>query len=184
MDPRKYSTIFDWRKNPGFKIPKDDKGGFIDLLMAEKKKIPAPSKYNAWIKPKILGNYKQKDIKATVIDSIAFEKAFVPAPNKYNCFKSLAEESKLRNIPRALKTTKSLKEKEKPTPAPGGKLTEEGLNYLLRKTTNIKIVKTKNNSFINMMQERAKKIPGVGTYKTGESHKVLAPMPFSLRRKR
>jgi len=117
--------------------------------MAEKKKIPAPSKYNAWIKPKILGNYKQKETKQTVIDSIAFEKAYVPAPNKYNSYKSLAEESKIRNIPRTIKTTKSLKEKEKPTPAPGAKMTEESLNYFLRKTINIKFEKTKGMSFIN-----------------------------------
>jgi len=117
--------------------------------MAEKKKIPAPSKYNAWIKPKILGNYKLKEVKATVIDSIAYEKAFVPAPNKYNTFKSLAEESKLRNSPRTHKTVKSLKEKEKPTPAPGAKLTDEVLNYVLPRSTIVKFEKTKNMSFIN-----------------------------------
>ena len=149
VDPRKYSTIYDWRKNKGFKIPKDEKGGFIDQLMAEKKKIPAPSKYNAWIKPKVLGNYKLKEVKATVIDSIAFEKSFVPAPNKYNSFKSLAEESKLKNVPRPLKTNKSVKEPEKPTPAPGAKLTDECLNYVIPKTTIVKFEKTKNMSFIN-----------------------------------
>ena len=152
--------------------------------MAEKKKIPAPSKYNSWIKPKILGNYKQKETKQTVIDSIAFEKAYVPAPNKYNPVKSLAEESKLRNIPRTVKTTRSLKEKEKPTPAPGAKMTDESLNFLLKKITYVKFDKTKGMSFINQTEKRAKVIPGVGTYKTTESTKVLAPMPFSLRRKR
>jgi len=34
------------------------------------------------------------------------------------------------------------------------------------------------------MQERAKKTPGVGAYKTTESHKVLAPMPLAMRRRR
>lgn len=78
--------------------------------MAEKKKLPAPSKYNAWLKPKVLGNYKLTETKATVIESVAFEKAYVPAPNTYNSFKSLAEESKLKNIPRKVTTVKSLKE--------------------------------------------------------------------------
>lgn len=148
VDPRKYSTIFDWRKNKGFKIPKDDKGGFIDMIMKEKKKIPAPSKYNAWLRPKILGNYKNNESKQTVIDSIALEKAYVPAPNKYDCFKSLAEESKLRQIPRVHKVTKSLKVKEKPTPAPGAKMTEENLNFLLKKPIFVKIDKSKNQSFL------------------------------------
>jgi len=119
-----------------------------------------------------------------VIDSIAFEKAFVPAPNKYNPVKSLAEESKLRNIPRTTKSTRSLKEKEKPTPAPGAKMTDQSLNFLLRKVTIVKFDKTKGMSFINQTEKRAKVIPGVGTYKTAESAKVLAPMPMSLRRKR
>ena len=119
-----------------------------------------------------------------MIDSIAFEKAYVPAPNKYNPVKSLAEESKLRNMSRTIKSTKSLKEKEKPTPAPGAKITDENLNFVLKKVTIVKFDKTKGMSFINQTEKRAKVIPGVGTYKTNESTKVLAPMPFSLRRKR
>jgi len=34
------------------------------------------------------------------------------------------------------------------------------------------------------MQEKAKKTPGVGTYKTEASYKVLARMPIVMRRKR
>jgi len=32
VDPRKYSQIYDWTKNKGFMIPKDEKGGFIDVI--------------------------------------------------------------------------------------------------------------------------------------------------------
>jgi hypothetical protein len=83
-----------------------------------------------------------------VIDSIAYEKSYVPPPNKYDCFKSLSEVSKERNAPRVHKETKSLKEKEKPTPAPGAKLTDENLKFLLRKSIIVKIDKSKNQSFL------------------------------------
>lgn len=70
-------------------IPKDEKGGFIDVIQKQKKDIPAPNKYNPQKKYKLLGNYKLTNSKTTIIDSIAFEKAFVPPPNKYN-YKDLA----------------------------------------------------------------------------------------------
>lgn len=44
-DPRKYSKIKDWSKNPGMVISKTVKRSFIDQLQKAKKQIPAPNKY-------------------------------------------------------------------------------------------------------------------------------------------
>jgi hypothetical protein len=73
--------------------------------------------------------------------------------------------------------------KEQPTPAPGGKLTDEMLNWILPSRGNRKFEKGENKSFLIDFVAKSKKVPPVGTYKT-DNIKVLAPMPISLRRRR
>ena len=37
---------------------KEKKKTFIEVLQNSKKNIPPPNKYESWIRPKVLGNYK------------------------------------------------------------------------------------------------------------------------------
>jgi len=71
-------------------IPKEKKQTFIDKIMTEKKKIPAPNKYDSWIEPRVKGCVKLKSSKCSILESIAFEKKAIPGPNKYDYFKGLA----------------------------------------------------------------------------------------------
>ena len=71
-------------------ISKGKKQSYIDLLIKNKKDIPAPNKYKSWIKPKIKGNTKLTSSKASILECISYEKSTIPAPNKYEPFKSLA----------------------------------------------------------------------------------------------
>ncbi len=71
-------------------ISKGPKKSFFELLMKEKKEIPASNKYKSWIKPKIKGSVKLTSSKASILECISFEKSKIPAPNKYEPYKSLA----------------------------------------------------------------------------------------------
>ena len=152
-DPAKYSKIQDWSQNKGQMIPKEKKETYIDKIMQQKKQIPAPNKYQSWIKPRVKGCVKLKSSKCSILDSIAFEKKAIPGPNKYDYFKGLAQVSKERNIPRLRKSesaegTIRIKKRQLVTPAPGGKLNDKTLDVNRKSTTMIKFSKAQNQTLI------------------------------------
>lgn len=147
------------------KIQKDKKNSFIDLLQRQKKLIPGPNKYNCDIKPKIKGGSKITASRCSILEAISFEKKSIPGPNKYEPFKGLAQTSKERNVPRiknAEPSTIRVKRKPYVTPAPGIKLNDEKLDFIRPKTATVKINKATNKNFIQLNEDRAKRIPGVG----------------------
>lgn len=103
--------------------------------------------------------------KCSILEAISFEKEAIPAPNKYEPAKGLAQVSKQRNVPRITnkeETTIRVKRRPLVTPAPGIKLDDAKIDFNRPKTAIVKIDKAINKNFIQLNEDRAKKVPGVG----------------------
>jgi hypothetical protein len=124
-------------------------GSFLDIVIAQKKAIPAPSAYNQWLAPKIKGNYTSSLDKFTITESHAHEKLAVPAPNRYTPYQDLATESKRRFPSRTYEPSTSLKKEPKSlTRAPGDKLNDKILEAIQRRSFMVDFGKEKKITLI------------------------------------
>ncbi len=142
----------------GLKFNSDKSGSFIDLIIAQKKQIPPPNKYDNWIPPKIKGTYTYDPKKCTIAECTAYEKSFIPGPNKYKPYKDLATESLERNPSRTHTTNEPIMSvKPKPTAAPGGACNDASLNANRPRSAVCLFNREKKETFIMKITRKVKK---------------------------
>jgi hypothetical protein len=64
--------------------------------MKEKKKIPGPTVYSNWIKPKTKGFYGKKSPRVFISEEVMAIKRKIPSSTQYNTFKGLSQVIKER----------------------------------------------------------------------------------------
>jgi hypothetical protein len=163
-------------------MPKENNSSMLQMVKKHSLEVPAPNKYKPLKTVKILGTIKSTNPKFTIVESIAFDKKSIPGPNVYKPEKGLAQISKERNKVRASSATICYKRKEKPYPAPGGKMTDKSFEFIRSRPQSTKWGKAKRNTYIEQEMQKSKQTPGVGLYNL--NYFYVSAMPLQLRRLR
>lgn len=118
------------------------------------------------------------------MDSQTFAKKLLPAPTKYNPTLSLAEISKLRNVPKKLEKNEPRAPAEKPTRAPGDKMQDVHHDVIRARSMRTVFGKEKKVSNVEKTTARVKKWPACNHYKWEPQFDKLGAPPLQLRRNR
>lgn len=129
-------------------MPKEKNSSMLQLVKKHALEVPAPNRYKPLKIVKIKGGTIPENPKFTIIESIAYDKKSIPAPDAYRSKRGMAQVSKERNKIRVKSATICHKQKEKPYPAPGGKMTDRSFEVIHLRSRSSKFFKAKRNTYI------------------------------------